>query len=346
MDQIKCPKCGAAIPSGSKFCMECGEKIAPAAPEKEQSYRPRAMHFAYGNNQSCGGRADIVVRNGFVYYIKREEDLGEIRVSPLSEPDKVQTLYRIQGPGSRLGCLNMVEDELVFYEHADGHRIVALNVYTGDRREINAGYDISALWIENGILSFIENGFLMSVKMDGSDHYEYDLPFQLEDRIIGYNGCIYGIDDATGEVMEIPFHSDDYRETGCVPEEDMIYAIIGNLYYRTTNEYVGDAICSKRLADLEVTNGVQDANRLLTAFEQYVIFNRKEEKEKTFAWNIQTLRVYALNRYFELAPWSFTQVLSDYLMIEQNGRLYKIPAPIFFQGDEPMFEDKYVFAVL
>ena len=76
------------------------------------------------------------------------------------------------------------------------------------------------------------------------------------------------------------------------------------------------------------------------------VFNRKDEKEKSFAWNIQTLRVYGLNRYFELAPWSFTQVLSDYLMIEQNGRLYKIPAPIFFQGDEPMFEDKYVFAVL
>ena len=298
----QCPCCGSEdvvlCDDGTYICMECGEKIAPAAPEKEQSYRPRAMHFAYGNNQSCGGRADIVVRNGFVYYIKREEDLGEIRVSPLSEPDKVQTLYRIQGPGSRLGCLNMVEDELVFYEHTDGDRIVALNVYSGERREINAGYEVSALWIENGVLSFIENGFLMSVKMDGSDHYEYDLPFQLKDRIIGYNGRIYGFEKAGGEVIEIPFHSEEFREMGCVPGEDMIYAIIGNLYYQTKDEYVGNAVCSKRIEDLEITNGVQDADRLLTAFDQYVIFNRKDEKEKFFAWNIQTLRVYGLNRYF------------------------------------------------
>ncbi|MBR6504031.1 MAG: zinc ribbon domain-containing protein [Firmicutes bacterium] len=346
MDQIKCPKCGAAIPAGSKFCMECGEKIAPARPEKEQSHRTRPMHFAYGNNQSCGGRADVVVRNGFVYYILRKENLAEIRVSPLSEPDKVQTLYRIQGPGSLLSCLNMVEDELVFYEHTDSDRIAALNVYTGERRVISAGYEVSALWIENGVLSFIENGFLMSVKMDGSGHYEYDLPFQLKDRIIGYGGNIYGFDKDTGEVVEILFHSEEYREMGCVPGEDMIYAIIGNLYYQTEDEYVGNAVCCKRISDLEVTNGVQDADRLLTAFEQYVIFNRREEKDKTFAWNIQTLRVYALNRYFELAPWSFTQVLSDYLLIEQNGKLYKIPAPIFFQGNEPMFDDKYAFAEL
>lgn len=27
---VKCPKCGAAIPAGTKFCPECGEKIVPA----------------------------------------------------------------------------------------------------------------------------------------------------------------------------------------------------------------------------------------------------------------------------------------------------------------------------
>ncbi len=312
----------------------------------EQSHTSRPLHFAYGNNQSCGGRSDIVIRNGFAYYIRREEDKAEIRVSPLSEGDKVQTLYAIQGPGARLSCLNMVEDELVFYEHADGHRIVALNVYSGERREIAAGYEAQSLWIENDIVSFVEGGFLFSVKMDGSDHFEYDLPFSLKERIISYNGNIYGFDKATGQVVEIPFYTDDYREMGCVPGEDMIYAIIGNLYYQTKDEFVGDVVCCKRLEDLAVTNGVQEADRLLTAFEQYVVFNRKGESDKSFAWNIQTLRVYSLNRHLDLAPWSFTQVLSDYLMMEQDGKLYKIPAPIFFQGSEPMFDDKYLFAEL
>lgn len=29
----KCEKCGAALPANAKFCLECGEKVAPAAPE-------------------------------------------------------------------------------------------------------------------------------------------------------------------------------------------------------------------------------------------------------------------------------------------------------------------------
>ena len=346
MDQIKCPKCGALIPSGSRFCMECGEKIAPAAPEKERSNSKRAMHYAYGNNQSCGGKSDIVVRNGFAYYIYRGIDQAEIRVKPLSEPDEVQTLYFVKGPGCRLNCLNMVEDELIFYEHAEGHRIVALDVYTAERREIVAGYDVSSIWIENGVLSFIENGFLMSVNLDGSEYYEYDLPFQLEDRIIGYGGKVYGTDRETGEAVEIPYHSEDYREMEFAPGKDMIYAIIGNLYYETEDPYVGEVVCCKRIDDLKVTHGIEGADRLLTAFEQYVIFNRKDEKEKSFAWNIQTLRVYSLNRYVDIEPWSFTQALSDYLMMEQKGKLYRIPAPVFFQGDEPMFDDKYIFAEL
>ncbi len=30
---IKCAKCGASLPEGAKFCLECGEKIAPPVPE-------------------------------------------------------------------------------------------------------------------------------------------------------------------------------------------------------------------------------------------------------------------------------------------------------------------------
>jgi DNA-directed RNA polymerase subunit RPC12/RpoP len=26
-EEVKCPKCGAKLPDGSKFCTECGEKI-------------------------------------------------------------------------------------------------------------------------------------------------------------------------------------------------------------------------------------------------------------------------------------------------------------------------------
>ena len=29
----KCEKCGAALPANAKFCLECGEKVAPAVPE-------------------------------------------------------------------------------------------------------------------------------------------------------------------------------------------------------------------------------------------------------------------------------------------------------------------------
>ena len=29
----KCKKCGAALPANAKFCLECGEKVAPALPE-------------------------------------------------------------------------------------------------------------------------------------------------------------------------------------------------------------------------------------------------------------------------------------------------------------------------
>ena len=29
----KCAKCGALLPAGAKFCMECGEKVAPAVPD-------------------------------------------------------------------------------------------------------------------------------------------------------------------------------------------------------------------------------------------------------------------------------------------------------------------------
>ena len=31
--QDKCTKCGAALPSNAKFCLECGEKVAPALPD-------------------------------------------------------------------------------------------------------------------------------------------------------------------------------------------------------------------------------------------------------------------------------------------------------------------------
>ena len=30
--EAKCAKCGAALPSSAKFCLECGEKVAPATP--------------------------------------------------------------------------------------------------------------------------------------------------------------------------------------------------------------------------------------------------------------------------------------------------------------------------
>jgi len=31
-ETAKCAKCGAALPDGAKFCLECGEKVAPAVP--------------------------------------------------------------------------------------------------------------------------------------------------------------------------------------------------------------------------------------------------------------------------------------------------------------------------
>ena len=30
--KAKCAKCGAALPQNAKFCLECGEKVAPAVP--------------------------------------------------------------------------------------------------------------------------------------------------------------------------------------------------------------------------------------------------------------------------------------------------------------------------
>lgn len=29
----KCIKCGASLPANAKFCLECGEKVAPAVPD-------------------------------------------------------------------------------------------------------------------------------------------------------------------------------------------------------------------------------------------------------------------------------------------------------------------------
>jgi len=31
--QTKCAKCGAVLPANAKFCLECGEKVAPKAPQ-------------------------------------------------------------------------------------------------------------------------------------------------------------------------------------------------------------------------------------------------------------------------------------------------------------------------
>lgn len=343
MDTIKCGKCGAAIPAGSKFCMECGSKIE-AESGKSRKYSPRLMHYAYGNNQSCGGKSDIIVRNGFVYFLVRKQDEINIKVAPVSDNDIVQTLYVAKGPGCTASCINMVEDELIFYEFNDGHKITAIDVYSGTRRVILENHGCSSIWIENGIIIFVERGRLRSVHIDGSGYFEYTLPFRLSDRIFGYSGNLYAVIRDTGEAVEIPYEKDDFRYMEFTAGKDMIYGIIGNLYFAPDDSDGGPVLLCKNIGSLEITNGVENVDRLVTAFEQYVIFNRKEENEYSFAWNIQTLRVYKLNRYFDIPPYSFTQILSDYILIEYMGGLYKIPAPIFFQGAEPMFEDdKYLF---
>ena len=345
MSTIKCSKCGSEIPAGSKFCMECGSKIEPTAHQETGEYRPRLMHYAYGNNQSCGGKSDIIVRNGFVYYIHKEENEIQIRVSPINDETLVQTLYLCKGPGCTAACLNMVEDELIFYEFADGHKITAIDIYSGERRIILEGHPVSAIWIENELLTFVENGNLRSIHRNGSEYYEYTLPWRLSDRIFGYGGKLYATAEETGEAVEIPYRSDSFRPMNFLSGGDMIYGIIGNLYYAPAKDPHGNVIYCKNIDTMEIINGIQDVHRLITAFEQYVIFSRTDETDFCFAWNVQTLRVYKLNRFVDLAPYSFTHILSDYVLMEHDGKLYKVPAPVFFQGEEPMFDtDKYLFA--
>ena len=342
MGTIICDKCGAAIPSGSKFCMECGNKIEA---KEKKTYKPRLMHYAYGNNQTTGGKSDILVRNGFVYFMSKSQDEISIKVSPVSDNDMIQTIYTGKGPGCTGGCLNMVEDELIFYEFNDGHKITAVNVYSAERRVILEGHGASSIWIENEVILFIERGRLRSVHIDGKEYYEYDLPFRLSDRIFGYSGNLYGIMRETKEVVEIPYESNDFRFMEFTAGIDMIYGIIGNLYFSPDELDGGPVTLCKNIGSLEITNGIENTDRMFTAFEQYVVFNKKEDTEFSYVWNIQTLRVYKLARYFTLPPYTFTQALSDYIIMGYEDGIYKIPAPIFFQGEEPMFEtDKYLFA--
>lgn len=343
MSTIKCGKCGAEIPAGSKFCLECGAKIEAQVEKKEKSYRPRPMHYAYGNNQSCAGKSDIIVRNGFVYFISKSDYMFEIKVSPLSDNDMVQTLYLCKGPGSTASCINMVEDELIFYEYSDGDKISAIDVYSGEKRVILEGHKAESIWIENGRLIFVENSKLFAVDINGEEYMEYDLPFGVKDRIMGYSNHLYAIAEEDGDVYEIPYDSNEFRKMNFIAGTDMIYGIIGNLYYAPAKDVHGEVIFCQNIDSLELSNGVQEVERLVTAFEQYVIFNRKND-DCSFAMNVQTLRVYRLNRYIDIEPYSFTQILSDYILIQQDGKLYKIPAPVFFQESESMFDtDKYVF---
>lgn len=344
MESIRCNKCGAEIPAESKFCLQCGNKIEATEIEGKKKYAPKLMHYAYGNNQSCAGKSDIIVRNGFVYFIVRKQDEINIKVAPISDNDTVQTLYTAKGPGCNASCINMVEDELIFYEFNDGHKITAIDVYSATRRVILENRACSSIWIENGIILFVERGRLFSVHIDGSEFFEYKLPFRIADRILGYSGNLYAITKDTNECVEIPYENDDFRYMEFTAGRDMIYAIIGNLYFAPDENDGGPILLCKNIGSLELTNGVENVERMVTGFEQYVIFNRTDEKEYSFAWNIQTLRVYKLNRYFDIPPYSFVQILSDYIIIEYQGGIYKIPAPVFFQGDEPMFEgEKHLF---
>lgn len=338
---MKCKSCGAEIPANSKFCLECGAKVE-AEPEKKK-YRPGLMHYAYGNNQTCGGRSDIIIRNGFVYRIINGRDEAEITVTPVSDNDTSQRLYYIRGRGAALSCINMVEDELIFVEHAEKPGIIALDVYTGDRREIKEEIEPAALWIENDIITYVENSKLYSLRIGGEEFYEYNLDYPVSDRIIGYSGKLYTSLADTGEAVEIPYYSTEVRPLGFEAGKDMIYAMIGNLYYAPVNDENGSVIMCREIASLQITNGIQDTERLLTAFEQYLLFNRAGEKEFSFLWNIQTLRVYKLNRRVDLAEYSFCQTLSDYIFLENEGILYKVPAPEFFQGEEDIFVEKYIF---
>ncbi len=346
MSTIKCGKCGADIPEKSKFCLECGSPIE-TQDSQNKTYKHRLSHYSYGNNQSCAGKSDIVVRNGFVYFITKKKDAINIKVAPISDNDMVQTLYKSMGPGCSASSLNMVEDELIFYEFSDGDKISALDVYSGEKRVILENHAASSIWIENDLIIFVENGELKSVHLSGSEYMEYDLPFKVEDRIFGYSGNLYVISADSREVYEIPYEKSEYRSMNFTAGTDMIHAIIGNIYYSPAKFIPDDSvILSRNIETLEIRNGIQDVHRMLTAFEQYIIFSRKDEEKFSFAWNIQTLRVYSLNRYIDIPPYSFTQALSDYIIMENSGNLYKIPAPVFFQGDEPMFADKYKFVSL
>ncbi|GEM_PF-3173586 len=343
---MKCAKCGAVIPDNSRFCLECGSKIETKKNDSDNIFT-RRIHYSYGNNQSCGGKSDIVVRNGFVYYIVRDDNRFEIRVAPLSDNDNIQTLYSVEGPGSFASCINMVEDELIFYEHSNEDSITAVNVYSGEKRDIIKGYAVDSVWIENELLLFTEKGCLFSAGINGENFFEYSLPFKIEDRIFGYNGRLYVISQGGSEVFEILYGKNKYRSMEFSAGGDMIYGIIGNLYFSPSDEYREKVILCKSIDSLEVNNGIKDIERLVTAFEQYVIFSRANEKSCSFAWNVQTLRVYKLNRYLDLIPYSFSQALSDYILIQNERKLYKIPAPVFFQGDEPVFDDeRYLFVEL
>ena len=339
---MKCKFCGADIPENSKFCLECGAKVeTPDAENRPQRKKP--MHSACGNNQTCGGRSDIVIRNGFVYRIIRGKDQAEITVTPVSDEDKTQVLYYIKGKDADLSCINMVEDELIFSEKAEEEGITALDVYSGDKRQIITGYRPEAMWIENEIITFVQDEKLYSLHYRGGDFFEYNLDFPLADRLIGYGGRLYTCLADTGEAVELSPYETEVRPMGFEAGEDMIYAIIGCLYYSPVNDANGSVIMCRNIESLEVRNGIQDTDRLLTAFEQYVLFNKAGEPEWSFLWNIQTLRVYKLNRRVDLHPYSFSQALSDYIFLENEGNLYKVPAPVFFQGDEDIFVDKFLF---
>ncbi len=338
---MKCKDCGAVIPENSKFCLECGAKVE--VKKETKAYRPGLMHYAYGNNQTCGGKSKILIRNGFVYRIINRVNEAAISVTPVSDNDTSQTLYLLKGQGAFLSCINMVEDELIFAERGEQNSICAFNVYTGEKRVIKAGVEPEAIWIENEIITYVEADKLYSLKIDGEDFYSYNLDYKVADRLIGYSGKIYTCTADTSEAMEIPYYSSEIRPLGFEIGKDMLYAMIGNLYYAPVNDDNGNVIMCKEISSLNITNGIQDTDRLITAFEQYVLFNRKDDAESSFLWNIQTLRVYKLNRHIDVDPYSFCQALSDYIFLEKSGKLYMIPSPEFFQGEEDVFIDKYLF---